>query len=241
MCPSPPTSPDASESSKAAAEADGERQGEPAGHGREPPLSGAPPRGATQDPLQPPSAARVDPDAGLEGALVRRAQAGDTGAFDELVGIYGSRIYNVILRMVGNREDARDLTQTTFLNVWRSIGRLDPGRPVSCWIYRVALNQARNAIRDRKPRVALSERLADPGPSPEESAGRAQRRRILLEGLQALGEADRGLLVLRYFGQLGLDEMSRVLEVREETVKSRLFSARRKLGRELIKRGLQSA
>jgi RNA polymerase sigma factor (sigma-70 family) len=61
------------------------------------------------------------------------------------------------------------------------------------------------------------------------------------EALRALGEDDRNLLALRYFGQLGLDEMSRVLEVRTETIKSRLFSARQRLGRELVKRKLQSA
>jgi RNA polymerase sigma-70 factor (ECF subfamily) len=143
--------------------------------------------------------------------------------------------------MVGNREDARDLTQVTFLNVWRSIGRIDPQRRVSCWIYQVALNQARNALRDRKPRVELSDRVADGGPSPEESAVLAERKRIPQEALLALGESDRHLLVLRYFGQLGLDEMSRVLEVAENTVKSRLFSARQRLGQELMKRGLRSA
>ena len=240
MCSSTPASPHSSASSDAAAETAAGRRAEPVGPGQEPP----PPGGfasVTQDHLQLPPATRVDGDAGLEAALVHRAQAGDTGAFDELVGIYGPRIYNVILRMVGNREDARDLTQITFLNVWRSIGRVDPQRRISCWIYQVALNQARNAIRDRKPRVALSERVADPGPSPEVSADRAEQGRILQEGLLVLGEADRDLLVLRYFGQLGLDEMSRVLEVPEKTIKSRLFSARRKLGRELMKRGLQGA
>ncbi len=171
---------------------------------------------------------------------MRRAQSGDAGAFDALVGVYGPRIYNVVLRMVGNPEDARDLTQTTFLKVWRSIGRVDPQRPVSCWIYRVALNQARNAIRDRKPRVALTETVAGPGPSPEERAGQAVQKQIIHECLLVLREADRDLLVLRYFGQLGLDEMSRVLDVRTETIKSRLFSARRKLGRELMRRGFRS-
>lgn len=172
---------------------------------------------------------------------MRRAQAGDTGAFDELVGIYGPRIYSMILRIVGNREDARDRVQTTFLNVWRSIGRVDPERPIACWIYRVAMNQARNAIRDRKPRVALNDTMVAPDPSPEEDAGRAERKRILQDALQGLGEGDRNLIALRYFAELGLDEMGRLLDAREETIKSRLFYARRRLGRELMRLGFRDA
>ena len=172
---------------------------------------------------------------------MRRAQAGDTGAFDELVGIYGPRIYSMILRMVGNREDARDRVQTTFLNVWRSIGRVDPERPIACWICRVAMNQARNAIRDRRPRVELTDTVAAPDPSPEENVGRSERKRFLQEALRGLGEGDRKLIVLRYLGELGLDEMGQLLEVREETVKSRLFYARRRLGRELIRLGFTGA
>ena len=172
-----------------------------------------------------------------EATLVRRAQAGDTGAFDELVGAHAAVVYNVVLRMVGNREDARDLTQQIFLKVWRSIERVDPERRFFCWLYRIALNEASNLRRGRRPETELNDGIVDPAPSPEDCAEQAERDRLVQAALLDLKDEERRLLVIRYYGQLSYEELSGLFGMTEEKLKSRLFMARQKLGRALRRRG----
>jgi len=172
-----------------------------------------------------------------EAGLAIRAQDGETRAFDKLVESYARIVYNLVLRMVGDREDARDLTQSTFLKAWKGIGAFDPGRRFFTWIYRIALNEAMNLLRSRRPRVDLDDRMADPRPSPAERIDARDTRETIQAALAELGDSDRQILVLRYFGELSYKEIAGVLEIPEKTVKSRLFSARQDLGRILRRQG----
>jgi RNA polymerase sigma-70 factor (ECF subfamily) len=171
--------------------------------------------------------------------LVRRARAGDTRAFDELVSRHIQVVYNLALRLVGNREDAKDLTQVTFLKAWRALEGFDHSRRFFSWIYRIALNESLNLLRGRRPQEVLDDRIADPSQSPDEQVASRVREETVQAALMDLGEEHRQIILLHYFGELSYSELSGFLEVPEKTVKSRLFTARQMLGRVLKRRGVE--
>ncbi len=174
---------------------------------------------------------------GEEADLAIRARDGETKAFDRLMDCYALIVYNLVLRMVGDREDARDLTQSTFLKAWRGIGSFDPGRRFFSWFYRIALNEATDLLRKRRLRIPLDDEITDPRPSPAERIDARERRDTIQAALAEMGDSERQILVLRYFGELSYEEIADFLEIPEKTVKSRLFGARRELGQILRRRG----
>ena len=175
---------------------------------------------------------------GDEVERVHQAQGGDHGAFAELVACYERMAYNLALRMVGDREDARDITQAVFLKAYRSLGSFDPGRRFFSWLYRITLNECLNHLRARQSHEPLSERLVDRGKQPEERWEGRQAARIVEEALLELSPQNRQAIVLRHFLELSHQEMSEVMGVPEKTVKSRLFTARRMLAGILRRRGI---
>lgn len=175
-----------------------------------------------------------------EASLVRRAKEGDTRAFDGLVGIYGRTVYNLTLRMVGNAEDARDLTQNTFLKAWRGLRSFDTSRRFFSWLYRIAINESLSFLRSRQPEEALDESAEDPALDPEEGLQAKERGDMVQAALMRLGEADRQILVLHYFAHVSYAELSELLEVQEKTIKSRLFTARQVMGGILRRWGFES-
>jgi RNA polymerase sigma-70 factor (ECF subfamily) len=178
-------------------------------------------------------------DASDEADLVRRAKAGDGRAFDGLIGSYVQVVYNLSLRMVGNREDARDLTQCVFLKAWRGLGRFDDHKRFFSWLYRIALNESLNLLRGRRPVEKLNERFKDPSPSPDEQFALRERDEALQAALMDLEEGHRQLIVLHHFAELSYAELGQLLDLPERMVKSRLFTARRMLGRILKRRGFR--
>jgi RNA polymerase sigma-70 factor (ECF subfamily) len=172
-----------------------------------------------------------------EARLIRWAKEGDTRAFDALVGIYGRVVYNLALRMVGDPDDASDLTQRSFLRAWNGLGSFDSNRRFFSWLYRITINESLRLLEERRPLETLDERMADPAPSPEEYRNRRERSDRVQAALMAVGANDREILVLRYFGQLSYAELGELLEVPEKTIKSRLYTARQTLGRVLRQRG----
>ena len=91
--------------------------------------------------------------AGRDEDLVRRAREGDARAFEALVAAHEHAIFNLTLRMTGDREDARDLTQVVFLKAWRGLGGFDDTRRFFSWIYRIAINEAINLRQSMRPRA----------------------------------------------------------------------------------------
>jgi RNA polymerase sigma-70 factor (ECF subfamily) len=138
--------------------------------------------------------------------------------------------------MLGNPDDAADVTQTTFL---RLIGNLDHYKPqfrLFSWIYRIAVNEAIHQINRRKPREPLAE-IPDIDTS-EDSAVRHELHREIQVVLMELQEDHRAVIVLRYFSDCSYDEMSEILQLPEKTVKSRLYTARQQLKGRLQDRGI---
>lgn len=176
--------------------------------------------------------------AGDEEELVRRSLAGDREAFGQLIGAHQHVLFNVALRMTNDPEDARDVTQTTFLKAWRKLSTFDRRHRFFSWIYRIMINETLNLLERRHPHEPLSEELASGADRPEERCQSSEVGDIVRAAMMLLPADQRQVIVLRHFEQLSYREMSGLLHIPEKTVKSRLYSARQHLGRTLRARGV---
>jgi RNA polymerase sigma-70 factor (ECF subfamily) len=163
--------------------------------------------------------------------LVERSLRGDEQAFAQLVGTYQRILFNLAYRMVNNREDARDLTQTVFLKVYRNLGGFDHRRKFFSWVYRIMINECLNCLNNRRPQERLSESLVGWDISPMDRIERRQTSEIVQRAIMRLSPEHREAIILRHFVQLSHREMSELLRIPEKTMKSRLYSARQRLGR----------
>jgi RNA polymerase sigma-70 factor, ECF subfamily len=166
----------------------------------------------------------------LDSEDVERCLRGDPEAFAPLVQRYQRVLYNVAYRMVGNQEDARDLTQTAFVKAYVKLASYDPRFRFFSWIYRILVNEALNFLERRRTHEPVEESLslaAPGGPHHELEAAELERR--VQSALLQLNPDQRAVVVLRHFADLSYEEMSATLGIPEKTVKSRLFSARQRL------------
>lgn len=177
----------------------------------------------------------VDPD--LE--LVDRWRAGDAGAFETLVRRHQRRIFGLLVRMLGSREEAEDAAQDTFLNLHRHGHRFRREARFSTFLYRVAMNAALNRRRSLGRRRSHMEALAreqaggsavpDQPRGPEDATLGGELRDRVQRELQTLPESLRAPLVLFDIEGLSYGEIAEVLQVAEGTVKSRIHRARKAL------------
>jgi len=170
--------------------------------------------------------------------LVQGCLGGDTHAFETLVIRYQGPIYNAVLRMVHDREDASDLTQSAFLKAYRQLSHFDPQYKFFSWLYRIAINESLNHIKRHGRQETLDDDRASTDRSPEDVLVGSEVSRHVQVALMRIGADYRAVLVLRHFQDLSYDEMAAVLGIPEKTVKSRLFSARRQLRELLEAKGL---
>lgn len=163
----------------------------------------------------------------LERRCVERCLDGDLEAFGPLVERYQRPVFRAVLNMVGNYEDAREVTQQAFLKAFEHLSRYDPQRRFFSWIYRIAINEAINHVKSRREFEALDgDGVGDPGVDPMNAL---ERQRAVREALQALKPDHREVIVLRHFMDCSYEELGETLGLPLTTVKSRLFDARRAL------------
>ena len=185
-----------------------------------------------------------------EKSLIARAQKGDQEAFAALMEANQGRIYNLTLRMTGNPEDAAELSQEAFFNAWRGISKFQGDSSFATWLYRLASNACIDFLRKEKRRKNISmtvslddeeeERqaeLPDTRCSPEQEVERKELRAAIEEGLQALSEEHRQVLVMREISGLSYAEIGAVLHLEVGTVKSRIARARLALRKFLVSSG----
>jgi RNA polymerase sigma-70 factor, ECF subfamily len=181
-------------------------------------------------------------------SLVAQAQKKDYQAFEELVKRYEGRIYGHTLRLLGNREDAQDVLQETFLNVFKSLEGFRGDSTFSTWIYRIATNNALMRLR----KLSHGEReLNDELPPPESMKRQALASHILdpkdtlLEkemlqeldkAVERLPEKYRTIFLLRDVEEFSTDRTAQVLGISEAAVKSRLHRARLFIREVLLKK-----
>lgn len=154
---------------------------------------------------------------------------GDASAFEPIVARYQKVLFNVALRMLGDSEDARDVTQIAFIKAWEHLPSYDPTHRFFSWLYRIMVNESLNLIARRRRQVPLDADV----PSPERADRKAESDELmerLRTALLALPRESREVLVLRHFSELSYQEIAWTLGIPEKTVKSRLFTARQRLG-----------
>ena len=160
------------------------------------------------------------------------ARSGRPGAFDALVRRYQGRAVSVAYRYLGQRDQAKDVAQNTFLEIYRRLGEYRPSGKFRAYFHRVLLNQCRMAARSRKIRARFQERLiiAEPDEGtatvlPDEQILARERQRRLEVGLLRLSEKLRAVVVLQFSGDLSHAEIADALDIKIGTVKSRLSAA----------------
>ncbi len=184
-----------------------------------------------------------------EAALLQRARSGDRGAFARLVTVHQDRLYNTLVRMVGDREEARDLTQECFTRALDAIADFRGDSGVYTWLCRIGMNLAISRIRKVQrqrtfsldsPRTGpanqasmLVERMSAGGEDPAEAAERHERAQQVLAALGRLDAEYRAVLVMRDIDGLDYQQMADVLGLPLGTLKSRLFRARLALREQL--------
>jgi RNA polymerase sigma-70 factor (ECF subfamily) len=182
---------------------------------------------------------------GREAALIQRCAAGDEAAFGELVAEHQRMVVQLALNLLGDRDEALDLSQEVFLRVFRTIGRFRGQSSLKTWIYRIAVNQARNRHRfwrrrHRADQVSLDahvathgEFLSGTGSRPDRALAQKELASRLESALAALPFDQRTAIVLREVDGLSYEEIAYSLGVAVGTVKSRLTRARQTLRLEL--------
>jgi RNA polymerase sigma-70 factor (ECF subfamily) len=161
--------------------------------------------------------------------LVERCLAGDQAAFEGIVVRYQRGLFNVALRLLGSYEDAKDCTQTAFVKAYEHLGTFDASQRFVSWIYRILRNECLNALRARRPSEPVSLEWAAAG-IPSDSLLAGERQRAVQTALLGLTADYREVIVLRHFTELSYDDIATTLGIPVATVKSRLYSARQRLG-----------
>jgi RNA polymerase sigma-70 factor (ECF subfamily) len=170
--------------------------------------------------------------------LVQGCLDGDDQAFGVLVLRYQGPVFNAMLRMVRDRDDATDLTQNAFLKAHRELARFDGRHKFFSWLYRIAINEALNHLKRNRRQEPLDGDFASDDRDPERTLVGIETSQLVQDALMRVGPDSRAVLVLRHFHDCSYEEMALVLGIPEKTVKSRLFSARRQLRELLEAKGL---
>jgi len=164
--------------------------------------------------------------------------AGDEQAFSEIIRRFQAPVYSLLIRMLGNEEDARELLQVTFCRVYKYRDHFDPERKLVTWIFAIASNLAKKEWRRRTRWIQVPldfVNLTSPGrTAPHYSAGRLELKASIEDAVDALPPHYREPFLLREHEQMSYEEIAEVLGVRIGTVKSRINRARAAL-RESLK------
>ncbi len=192
----------------------------------------------------------VDARSAAETQFIERLRAGEAAAFNRLVEDRSAEVYALLYRLTEDAEEARDLTQETFLRAFQAIAHFRGEADLRTWLYRIAINQARNRWRwwrrrrksdtvsldatengDGQP---LALRLCDTSQAdPEQAALMRERETRLRSALRSLGRSYREAVILRDIEGLSYEEIAATLEISIGTVKSRLARGRLELRRKL--------
>ena len=199
-------------------------------------------------PLSPPTVAAAERERVFKPAgsaddreLVRRAQGEDKEAFEELIRRHQHRVFAVAGGILRRREDVEDIAQQVFVKAYFSLKRFDQRAAFSTWLYKITVNECWDLLRKKKVRplvyeadlseeqarmIEASEEKGSKAPDISERLEARQRVERLLEGLD---ERDRLMLILKEVEGFSIEEIAELLELNANTVKVRLFRARRRV------------
>lgn len=180
--------------------------------------------------------------------LVLRCLKNDQAAYHRLLEKYRRPVYGIVRRMIPDDEDARDLSQESFIRAFRNLNQFDPERRFSSWLFRIAHNLCIDHYRRRKlDTVPMVRRdngeestwdLPDTTPGPEVEFSDRERGRRLLAAVESLPPAYRSVIILRHQQGLAYEEIAEVMELPLGTIKARIHRAHRLLKEKLVRQGL---
>ncbi len=170
--------------------------------------------------------------------IIRKALTGDQRACRDLVRRYQRPVFSVLLRVVRRAEDAEDLTQETFIRMFRALDRYDPERPFTAWLFTIATRLGIDHLRRRRIQTlsltvtepgSTEERtidVEDPGLKPDEITSNAEEEKLAQDLIDSLPDHYRIVVVLRHQQDLSYEEIAEALNMPLGTVKARIHRAR---------------
>jgi RNA polymerase sigma-70 factor, ECF subfamily len=176
-------------------------------------------------------------DAGTEKILLAQALDGDKGSFEVLVNAHSARLIGMAWRMVGNREDAEDLVQDTFVLFYKGLAKFRGESRLATWLFRILTRLVIDHLRRQKLKQAIFffqkddddlnplELVADQGPTPGENYLAGETGRGINKAMKKLSARQRAVFTLRHLEGMQLKEIASVLELEEGTIKSHLHRA----------------
>jgi RNA polymerase sigma-70 factor (ECF subfamily) len=175
--------------------------------------------------------------------LIVKVAAGNRLAMQVLFARHHARVYRFILRILGSEAVAEDLTSEVFLSVWQQAGRFQARSTFSTWLLAIARNKAMTELRRRHdlPDDGNNTDVADPADDPEVSYAVKHRGEILRKCLTRLSHEHREIIDLVYYHEKSVQEVAEIMDIPRNTVKTRMFYARRKLSRLLEIQGVVRA
>jgi RNA polymerase sigma-70 factor (ECF subfamily) len=175
-------------------------------------------------------------------ALIARIASGDRLAMEVLFARHHVRIYRFVLRLVRDQWKAEDLISEVFLDVWRQADRFEGRSTVSTWLLAIARFKALSSLR-RKPEEGLDEDAAlaieDLADNPEDILEKKDRSAVIRKCLMGLSAEHREIIDLVYYHEKSVEEVAKIVGIPENTVKTRMFYARKKLAEMLKAAGLE--
>lgn len=168
-----------------------------------------------------------------DSVLVRWAKEGHPEAFEQLVRRHQVSVYRTALRLTGDAHTAEDVAQDTFVAAWESLQLFRADSSFATWLYRIAVNRARNSFRDRRdlPVDEVPQRGFCPGADTEAIAREGSQR--VLSAIVELPFEQRAALVLRLFEELTYEDIAQILSISPDAVRGRLHRARGQLAKKL--------
>ncbi len=177
--------------------------------------------------------------------LVRKAKSGDGRAYDILMEQYHDAVFNIVYRMVRNKQEAEDLTQETFIKAYNSINSFNEEYAFSTWLFKIATNHCIDFFRKRKLKTysmdepvqykedEIKHEYASDDPTMEHRMIDSEKSRLIREAINKLPEKYRMAIILRHHEEKSYDEIAQILNLPLGTVKARIFRAREMLKKHL--------
>jgi RNA polymerase sigma-70 factor (ECF subfamily) len=177
-------------------------------------------------------------------ALVGLIARGDKHAMQVLFARYNVRMFRFLLRFVDSESMAEDLVGEAFIDVWRHAGQYAARSLVSTWLLAIARNKALSALRQRTTDELDHDAITfieDPGDNPEVAMQKTERSGVLLNYLKQLSPAHREIIDLVYYHERTIGDVAKIIGVPQNTVKTRMFYARRGIAKLMAARGIERA
>jgi RNA polymerase sigma-70 factor (ECF subfamily) len=173
-------------------------------------------------------------------ALVSLIAQGDKDAVRVLYARHNVRVFRFLMRFVGRQATAEELVSEVFVEAWRNADRFEGRSQVLTWLFAIARHKALSALRRRSTEELddeVLEFLEDPSDTPEAAMQKTERNAIIADCLKQLSPAHREIIDLVYYHERTIDDVAEIIGVPQNTVKTRMFYARKRLGELLAARG----